>query len=139
MKRKKFIILSLIVAILSLSSCEQKRVEGEPDVISSMKTNQDERLIIIANRNQINNKEDFAEYLIKKCKENTFKTIKFSIDYGYATSLYLSVYLWEDQVNGREPVMVVEYLPDEWGQEYDIFHDPEKFQMYIEGKLTNTS
>lgn len=56
MKRKKFIILSLIVAILSLSSCEQKRVEGEPDVISSMKTNQDERLIIIANRNQINNK-----------------------------------------------------------------------------------
>lgn len=39
MKRKKFIILSLIVAILSLSSCEQKRVEGEPDVISSMKTN----------------------------------------------------------------------------------------------------
>lgn len=42
MKRKKFIILSLIVAILSLSSCEQKRVEGEPDVISSMKTNQDE-------------------------------------------------------------------------------------------------
>ena len=128
MKRKKFIILSLIVAILSLSSCEQKRVEGEPDVISSMKTNQDERLIIIANRNQINNKEDFAEYLIKKCKENTFKT-----------SLYLSVYLWEDQVNGREPVMVVEYLPDEWGQEYDIFHDPEKFQMYIDGKLTNTS
>ena len=55
--------------------------------------------------------------------------------YGYATSLYLSIYLWEDQINDEEPIMVVEYLPNKWGQGYDIVNDPEKFQMYIDGEL----
>ena len=45
------------------------------------------------------------------------------------------VYLWEDEIEGQEPVMVVEYKPVEWGQDYDIVHDPEKFQMYVDGEL----
>lgn len=31
--------------------------------------------------------------------------------------------------------MVVEYKPVEWGMDYDIVHDPEKFQMYVDGEL----
>lgn len=45
------------------------------------------------------------------------------------------MYLWKDQVGDREPEMEVEYLPVEWGQGYDIVHDPEKFQMYIDDQL----
>ena len=47
----------------------------------------------------------------------------------------IRVYLWEDEIEGQEPVMVVEYKPVEWGMDYDIVHDPEKFQMYVDGEL----
>ena len=97
--------------------------------------NQDETLTVVANRKQIEDKEDFAKLLVKKCKDNSFQSVKFSTDYGYATSLNLRVYLWEDEIEGQEPVMVVEYKPVEWGQDYDIVHDPEKFQMYVDGEL----
>lgn len=68
-------------------------------------------------------------------KDNSFQSVRFSTDYGYATSLNLRVYLWEDEIEGQEPVMVVEYKPVEWGMDYDIVHDPEKFQMYVDGEL----
>ena len=31
--------------------------------------------------------------------------------------------------------MVVKYKPVEWGKDYDIVNDPEKFQMYVDGEL----
>ena len=135
MKRKKHTLLCLLLAAAFVSGCAQKHKEGEPDVISSMKMNQDETLTVVANRKQIEDKEDFAKLLVKKYKENSFQSVRFSTDYGYATSLNLRVYLWEDEIEGQEPVMVVEYKPVEWGMDYDIVHDPEKFQMYVDGEL----
>ena len=65
-----------------------------------------------------------ADDIVKKCKDNSFQSVRFSTDYGYATSLNLRVYLWEDEIEGQEPVMVVEYKPVEWEMDYDIVHDP---------------
>lgn len=135
MRRKIYSILCLIFVAFLIAGYGHNHIEGEPDVISSMKVNLDERLIVVANRDTIEDKEEFAELLIQKCKDNSFQSIKFSTDHGYATSLVLKVYLWRDQINGRDPVMEVEYLPVEWGKKYDIIHNPEKFQMYIDGKL----
>ena len=135
MKRKKHTLICLLCVAVFVSGCGQKHNEGEPDVISSIKMNQDEMLTVVANRNQIENKEEFAELLLKKCKENSFQSVKFSTVSGYATSLNLRVYLWEDEIEGQEPVMVVEYKPVEWGKDYDIVNDPEKFQMYVDGEL----
>ncbi|MCB5433160.1 hypothetical protein [Blautia faecis] len=135
MKRKKHTLLCLLLAAALVSGCAQKHKEGEPDVISSMKINQDETLTVVANRNQIEDKENFAKLLIKKCKDNSFQSVRFSTDYGYATSLNLRVYLWEDEIEGQEPVMVVEYTPIEWNEEYDIVNDSEMFQLYVDGKL----
>lgn len=135
MKRKKHTLLCLLLAAAFVSGCAQKHKEGEPDVISSMKINQDETLTVVANRNQIEDKENFAKLLIKKCKDNSFQSVRFSTDYGYATSLNLRVYLWEDEIEGQEPVMVVEYTPIEWNEEYDIVNDSEMFQLYVDGKL----
>lgn len=135
MKRKKHTLLCLLLAAALVSGCAQKHKEGEPDVISSMKINQDETLTVVANRNQIEDKENFAKLLIKKCKDNSFQSVRFSTDYGYATSLNLRVYLWEDEIEGQEPVMVVEYTSIEWNEEYDIVNDSEMFQLYVDGKL----
>ena len=135
MKRKKHTLICLLCVAVFVSGCGQKHKEGEPDVISSIKMNQDEMLTVVANRNQIEDKEEFAELLLKKCKENSFQSVKFSTDSWYATSLNLRVYLWEDEIEGQDPVMVVEYKPVEWGKDYDIVNDPEKFQMYVDGEL----
>ena len=135
MKRKKHALICLLLAVAFVSGCAQKHKEGEPDVIGSMKMNQDETLTVVANRKQIEDKEDFAKLLVKKCKENSFQSVRFSTDYGYATSLNLRVYLWEDEIEGQEPVMVVEYTPIEWNEEYDIVNDSEMFQLYVDGKL----
>lgn len=43
------------------------------------------------------------------CKENSFHTIKFSTDRGYATSVNMRVYLWKEDIERNDPVMVVEY------------------------------
>jgi len=135
LKRKKYALIYLLLTVAFVSGCAQKHKEGEPDVISSIKMYQDEMLTVVANRNQIEDKEEFAELLVKKCKENSFQSVKFSTDSGYATSLNLRVCLWEDEIAGQEPVMVVEYKPVEWGKDYDIVHEPEKFQMYVDGEL----
>lgn len=132
---KKIIILSLILAIVLISGSKQIHQEGEIDVISSMKFNQDENLTVIANKNKIEDKERLAKLLIKKYKDNSFKSIKFSTDYGYATSLNIRVFLWEYQVRNQDPVMKIEYIPVKWGQGYDVVRNPEKFQMYIDGEL----
>lgn len=135
MKMKKLKLLYLLVAMLLVSGCGQKHKEGEPDVISSIKTNQDEILTVVANRDKIEDKEEFANLLIEKCKDNSFQSVKFSTDNGYATSLDISVYYWKDEIEGQDPVMVVEYNPVEWGKDYDIMHDPDKFELYIDGEL----
>ena len=61
MKRKKHALICLLLAVAFVSGCAQKHKEGEPDVIGSMKMNQDETLTVVANRKQIEDKEDFAK------------------------------------------------------------------------------
>lgn len=117
------------------SDTEDAHVPGEPDVVGSMKMNNDENLTVVANRDEIEDKEEFAKLLVKMCQENSFHTIKFSTDYGYATSLDMRVYLWKDEIEGHDPVMRVEFKPIEWNQDYDIVNHSEMFELYVDGEL----
>lgn len=105
-----------------------------PDVVSSISMNRDQYLTVVANRDNIEDKEEFAKLLIKMCKENSFHTIKFSTDRGYATSVDMRVYLFQDKIEGHEPVMIVKYEPIEYGKGYDIVHNPDQFKLTIDGK-----
>ena len=129
----RFMLLALFICCI-VSGCSSKK-EGEPDLLSSFSVNRDENLVVIANRNKIEDKDEFARLLVRMCKENSFQSIKFSTDRGYATSLDMSVYLWWDEVEGNDPVMTVEYKPEEWNQEYDIVNNPEEFRLYVDGEL----
>ena len=140
MKMKKYIsLLGILLISCLLLACGQKNenahVPGEPDVINSIRSNNDERLVVIANRDEIEDKIEFAKLLVKMCQENSFKTIKFSTDRGYATSLNMRVYLWRDEIEGNDPIMTVEFKPDDWRQEYDIVNNPEMFDLYVDGEL----
>lgn len=140
MKMKKYIsLLGILLISCLLLACGQKNenmhVPGEPDVINSIRSNNDERLVVIANRDEIEDKIEFAKLLVKMCQENSFKIIKFSTDMGYATSLNMRIYLWRDEIEGNDPIMTVEFKPDDWRQEYDIVNNPEMFDLYVDGEL----
>lgn len=132
---RRFMLLALLICCIC-SGCSNKK-EGKPDLLSSFSMNRDENLVVIANRNEIEDKAEFARQLVLMCKENSFQSIKFSTDRGYATSLDMRVYLWRDEVEDNDPVMTVEYKPDEWNQEYDIVNNPEEFRLYVDGELVD--
>lgn len=133
----RFAVLALLICCIG-SGCSSKK-EGEPDLLSSFSMNRDENLVVIANRDEIEDKDEFARLLVRMCQENSFQSIKFSTDRGYATSLDMRVYLWRDEVEGNDPVMVVEYKSDDWNQQYDIVRNPEKFMLYVDGELVDNN
>lgn len=112
----------------------EEDVPMAPDVVSSISMNRDQYLTVVANRDNIEDKEEFAKLLIEMCKENSFHTIKFSTDRGYTTSVDMRVYLFQDKIEGHEPVMIVKYEPIEYGKGYDIVHNPDQFKLTIDGK-----
>lgn len=130
-------VLALLVCCIG-SGCSNK-TEGEPDLLNSFSMNRDENLVVIANRDKIEDKDEFARLLVRMCKENSFHSIKFSTDRGYATSLDMRVYLWSDEVEGNDPVMTVEYKPEEWNRNYDIINNSDEFSLYVDGKLIENS
>lgn len=132
---KKYLLILLSALLALIPGCTCTRKEGEPDVVSSMSLNRNERLTVVANRNKIGDREEFAWLLIEKYLENSFQTIHFSTDIGYATSLNMRVFLWADEIEDNDPEMIIEYIPVEWGAGYDVYHDSEMFLLYIDGKL----
>ncbi|MFR3903760.1 hypothetical protein [Hominisplanchenecus sp.] len=139
MKKKVIAVISgVIILVVAAGSIYGKtssdREPDDPDVVSSSAMNRDESLTVVANRNKITDKEAFAKQLLKMCRDNSFHSIKFSTDHGYATSLDVSVYFWKEDVENGKPVMKVEYRPVEYGKEYDIVHDPDKFRLFVDGE-----
>lgn len=137
---KKYIWVLCAMAVLIITMeyfikpNSEEDVPMAPDVVSSISMNRDQYLTVVANRDNIEDKEEFAKLLIEMCKENSFHTIKFSTDRGYATSVDMRVYLFQDKIEGHEPVMIVKYEPIEYGKGYDIVHNPDQFKLTIDGK-----
>ncbi len=131
---KKKIFLLCLIALLFLQGCSEKHTPAEPDVVSSISTNRDQYLTVVANRDEIEDKEAFAWELIEMCQENSFHTIKFSTDRGYATRIRMSVYLWKDEIEGHDAVIEIEYEPGEFNVDYDIVNNPDKFELYVDGE-----
>ena len=106
MNKKRICIVCVIMVFGIMAGCflEEKyenHIPMEPDVVSSISMNQDQYLTIVANRDKIEDKEEFAELLVKMCRENSFHTIKFSTDRGYATTITGTIRYQRVSINGR--------------------------------------
>ena len=112
----------------------RKYEEGKPDVVGSFSMNRDENLTVVANRKNISDKEAFARLLLKMYKENSFHSIKFSTDSGYATSLDMTVYSWKEDIENGESIMQIEFRPIEYGKDYDVVSSSDKYVLFIDGK-----
>ena len=111
-KWKMVVAVVLVVAVMigiGLKG-EERRVEGEPDVISSMIVNNEQYLIVVANRNEIENEEEFKKLLIRMYEENSFHSVKFSTDLVDPEKVYVKVYLWKEDVKKQEPLLKIKYL-----------------------------
>lgn len=99
-KWKMVVVVVLVVAVMIGIGLEgeERRVEGEPDVISSMIVNNEQYLIVVANRNKIENEEEFTKLLIKMYEENSFHSVKFSTDMVDTEKVYMKVYFWRDEI-----------------------------------------
>ena len=115
MNKKRICIVCVIVifAITTGYLFEKKSKEEismEPDVVSSISMNRDQYLTVVANRDRIEDKEEFAKLLVKMCRENPFHTIKFSTDKGYATGIHMQVYLCEEDIEEAKVAMKIDYV-----------------------------
>lgn len=99
-KWKMVVAVVLVVAIIIGIGLEgeERRVEGEPDVISSMIVNNEQYLTVVANRNEIENEEEFTKILIKMYEENSFHSVKFSTDLADPEKVYMKVYLRKEDI-----------------------------------------
>jgi len=93
-KCNMIVAVVLVLAVMMGSDLEwnEKRVEGEPDVISSMIVNNEQYLTVVANCNEIQNKEQFKKLLIRMYEENSFHSVKFSTDLVDTEMVYMEVY-----------------------------------------------
>ena len=116
--RRKWKMIVAIVLVLAVMigiglKGEERRVEGEPDVISSMIVNNEQYLTVVANRNEIENEEEFKKLLIKMYEENSFHSVKFSTDMVVPEKVYMKVYRWRGDVKKKEPPLRIIYCPCE--------------------------
>lgn len=110
-KWKMVVAVVLVVAVMIGIGLEgeERRVEGEPDVISSMIVNNEQYLTVVANRNKIENEEEFKKLLIRVYEENSFHSVKFSTDMVEPEKIYMKVYLWKDEVKKNQPNLGIEF------------------------------
>lgn len=79
---------------------------GIPDAVSSMSDGTFCRLTVVANASSIEDRTEFAYEVAQKCRENSFRTIRFSTDRGGLPSdLEITVYLRRSDIGSKEPVM----------------------------------
>ena len=114
-KWKMVVAVVLVVAVMIGIGLEgeERRVEGEPDVVSSMIVNNEQYLSVVANRNEIENEEEFTKLLIKKYEENSFHSVKFSTDLVDLERVYMKVYQWKEDIRKEEPLLRIKYCPGE--------------------------
>lgn len=85
---------------------ERARGFGEPDAVSSMSDGNSCRLTVVANASSIDDPENFAYRVAQMCRDNSFRTIRFSTDIsGMPDEMDITVYLRKGDIGKEDPVM----------------------------------
>lgn len=112
--RRKWKMVVAIVFVLAVMigiglEGEERSVEGEPDVISSMLVNNEQYLTVVANRNEIEKEEEFKKLLIRMYEENSFHSVKFSTDISDPETVYMKVYPFRETIKEKETDPILEF------------------------------
>lgn len=112
--RKKCVEIVFVLLLISmlmgmyLGTKSEERMES--DAVSSICFGNEMMLIVVANRDEITDEDEFTELLLEKYKDNSFKTVRLSTDLEQPEKVRMKVYLREEDFEeGKEPEMEVDY------------------------------
>lgn len=114
--RRKYgwlVCVVVLIGILLWNHSRREMKDKEPDAVSSICYGNELILIVVANCDTIENKEEFAELLIEKYKKNSFKTVRLSTDIEQPKTVWMKVYLKEKDFKDRkEPAVIFDFVPN---------------------------
>lgn len=113
-------MLSLLAALLCLYLQYGRDMDVYNTISTTSSNYHEERITVIANRLFIVEREQYADYILQKCRENSFQNIRFSYDRSKPNALYAEVYLSEYAIKHGKPVFAFSYTHN--GEEYDAYN-----------------
>ena len=70
--------------------------------------------------------------VVVRCRENSFKSVRFSYDQSIPNALYVTVYSSKRQAEKRKQMFSFFYLPEDSDETYNIVNDSDKFMLKLE-------
>ena len=134
--RKRWFI-SLIIGIIITGGCLGYLQFGrDMDVYGSHAMTADnyhkERLTVVVNKLYVADQKVCAEEIVKRCRENSFKSVRFSYDQSIPNALYVTVYSSKRQAEKGKQMFSFSYLPEDSDKTYNIVNDSDKFMLKLE-------
>lgn len=132
-KRTVIILICIIFLFIIGSNIRSERCELGIDAVSSVSMDDQEKLLVVANCNRINDKKQFAKEVLQKYVDNSFQSIRLSTDLqNDVICLQVSVYLKEKQIKEGEPFMQIEYKLQRESLIDNIRENPELVDIFID-------
>lgn len=128
------IIILVVLVVLFFKAGNNKEMDCVNTITNSYGNGCDARLSIILYQNEIEDELEVAKEIIKKCEENSFKTIKFSYDMRIPNELDVNVYLTEKDFEEGNKAFSFNYAHDGAADpdEFNILEDKEHFTITLE-------
>ena len=135
MKRKfitGYLILMMIISLIVM--CHDRESEEIVVYNSSsiiMGEYHKERIEVIVNRRKISDRQKCAERIVEKCRENSFKNVRFSYDLSKPNELDIIVCRNEKEADEGRWNFRFRYVQKAGKGQYNIIDHPEKFRIEI--------
>ena len=92
----------------------------------------EERLTVVVNKLHVADQKVCAEEIVKRCRENLFKSVQFIYDQSVPNALYVTVYASKRQAEKGKQMFSFSYLPKDGDGTYNIVNDSDKFMLKLE-------
>ena len=131
MKKRWFICLIIGIIMITCGCLGYLQFGRDMDVYGSHAMTADnyheERLTVVVNKLYVADQKACAEEIAKRCRENSFKSVRFSYDQSIPNALYVTVYASKRQAERGKQMFSFSYLPQDSEGTYNIIDDSEEF------------
>ena len=131
MKKRWFIYLIIGIIMITGGCLGYLQYGRDMDVYGSYAMTADnyheERLTVVVNKLYVADQKACAEEIAKRCRENSFKSVRFSYDQSVPNALYVTVYASKRQAERGKQMFSFSYLPQDSEGTYNIIDDSEEF------------
>ena len=131
MKKRWFICLIIGIIMITGGCLGYLQFGRDMDVYGSHAMTADnyheERLTVVVNKLYVADQKACAEEIVKRCRENSFISVRFSYDQSVPNALYVTVYSSKRKAEKGKQMFSFSYLPQDSEGTYNIIDDSEEF------------